>query len=172
MAAKGDSGIVVLVAEAEEVVGRWRDRYDGAAARGHARAHHAAVPVPARGPARRRRDRAAPDDLRSDGAVDLELSETARFPETIYLAPDPPDPFRRLTRAIAAEWPEAPPYGGDYADVMPHLTIADSVGDDLMDEIDDDVRPRLPLHTRVTEAHLLVFDGATWQPRERLPFAG
>ena len=102
---------------------------------------------------------------------DLELRRTTRFPETIYLAPEPAEPFRTLTAAIAAEWPEAPPYGGAYPDVTPHLTIGDAVTTEVMDEIDADVAPQLPLRTRITEAHLWVFDGARWQPRERLPFA-
>jgi 2'-5' RNA ligase len=107
----------------------------------------------------------------AEPALDLELRRTNRFPETIYLEPEPGDPFRRLTTAIAAEWPEAQPYGGVFDDVKPHLTIADGVGAAVMDEIDPPVTAGLPVRARLTGAHLFVFDGRRWQPREELPFS-
>jgi 2'-5' RNA ligase len=172
MAASGDSGIVVLVPGAEPLVDRWRQRHDRAARQGMPA--HITLLYPFLTEARL--DEAVVDRLRSICAptwpIDLELRRTARFPTTIYLAPEPAHPFQALTRAITTAWPEAPPYGGQFEDVMPHLTIADGVETDVMDEIDTDVTPQLPVRTRVAEAQLWVFDGARWQPREHLPFEG
>ena len=42
--------------------------------------------------------------------------------------PDPAEPFRRLTAALAAAFPDYPPYGGRHDDVVPHLTVAQSAG--------------------------------------------
>ncbi len=83
------------------------------------------------------------------------LRRTERFQqEILYLAPEPSEPFLRLTEAIAAEWPEYPPYEGEHDTVIPHLTVAH--GDEpLLDEIAEDVEPQLPIRVRASEAHLL-----------------
>jgi len=52
------------------------------------------------------------------------LSAVARFSATAYLAPAPPAPFVALTEALAAEFAEFPPFGGEFATVIPHLTVA------------------------------------------------
>jgi 2'-5' RNA ligase len=52
------------------------------------------------------------------------LSHVARFPGVLFIAPDPPDPFVELTQSICAAWPGHPPYGGAYAQIVPHLTVA------------------------------------------------
>jgi len=41
----------------------------------------------------------------------------------IHLVPDPDDPFRALTRALWAAYPQCPPYAGTFDDVRPHLTL-------------------------------------------------
>jgi 2'-5' RNA ligase len=168
----GDSGVVVLVPDADPLVGSWRLRYDPAAAQGmpaHITLLHPFLPDT-------RLDHEVTDGLRDllapMPAFDLELRRTARFPETIYLEPEPDDPFRRMTAAIAAAWPEAPPYGGMYPDVIPHLTVADRVTVEVMDEAERAVGPALPVCTRVAEAHLFVFDGDRWQPRASFPLGG
>src|SRR4051812_18070902 len=40
------------------------------------------------------------------------LSQVGRFPTTAYLAPVAAAPFIELTNAVAAEFPDYPPYGG------------------------------------------------------------
>ncbi|HEV7758910.1 MAG TPA: hypothetical protein VGO78_07970, partial [Acidimicrobiales bacterium] len=62
--------------------------------------------------------------------------------------------------------------GGVYTDVIPHLTIADRVSTEVMDEAERAVEPGLPVRTRVSEAHLFVFDGDRWQPRASFPLGG
>lgn len=52
------------------------------------------------------------------------LDELDEFPDgVIHLVPDPQAPFRALTARLAAAFPETPPYGGAYDDVVPHLTL-------------------------------------------------
>lgn len=56
---------------------------------------------------------------------DFALTSVRRFPDgVLYLAPEPTEPFAAITRALARRWPEHPPYGGAYADVIPHLSVA------------------------------------------------
>ena len=52
------------------------------------------------------------------------LAEVAVFPSgTTYLAPEPVAPFRSLTHALWRHFPEYPPYGGQFDDVVPHLSV-------------------------------------------------
>ena len=53
------------------------------------------------------------------------LDRVARFPQTTYLVPEPPDAFAAMTGAIVHEFPDYPPYGGRFSQVIPHLTVAD-----------------------------------------------
>lgn len=43
----------------------------------------------------------------------------------VYLRPTPDIPFRQMTAAVAARWPDWPPYGGIHGAPTPHLTIGD-----------------------------------------------
>ena len=74
------------------------------------------------------------DGLRElfDAAPSFAVSfrELRRWPEMAYLAPEPPEPFTRLTEAIAGRWPAHPPYEGIHDVVIPHLTVA--YGDDAL----------------------------------------
>ncbi len=55
---------------------------------------------------------------------DLRLERIATFPDgIIHLCPEPDEPFRLLTEQLWAAFPECPPYGGEFADVVPHLTL-------------------------------------------------
>jgi hypothetical protein len=51
------------------------------------------------------------------------LSAVGRFPGVLYLAPQPAQPFVALTRAVEARWPRYPPYRGEFAEVIPHVTV-------------------------------------------------
>ena len=87
-------------------------------------------------------------------AFDVAFRELRRWPEMAYLAPEPPEPFTRLTAAIVERWPDYPPYEGIHETVIPHLTVA--YGDDaLLAEVEADVTPKLPIEAHVTEAVLL-----------------
>jgi 2'-5' RNA ligase len=101
--------------------------------------------------------------------LDVAFRRTARFPDVLYLDPEPADSLRALTAAIAGRWPEAPPYGGAFDDV-PHLTVAHSAGERVLNEIEAEMRARLPLGARLAEACLYLFDGERWRLRARLPF--
>jgi 2'-5' RNA ligase len=52
------------------------------------------------------------------------LAEVRQFPGgVLYLAPEPEEPLRRLAARLAAAFPQTPPYGGEFPDSIPHLTI-------------------------------------------------
>lgn len=52
------------------------------------------------------------------------LNRVGRFPATAYLAPDPAEPFIALTQALVRQFPEYPPFRGEHASIIPHLTVA------------------------------------------------
>ena len=167
---KGQSAVVVPVPTAEGVVSAWRQRFDTSAAQGMPA--HITVLFPFLPEHRLTGDVVARlRELCSELPVlDVRFSRTARFPEVLYLDPEPSDGLRQLTGAITQQWPDAPPYGGAFYEVIPHLTVAHGVGDDVLDGVEADVRPGLPLSARLAEARLYVFDGVRWRSRARLPF--
>jgi len=99
----------------------------------------------------------------------VRFRRVGRFPGVVYLAPEPAEPFSRLTEAVVARYPGFPPYGGAFSDVIPHLTIAES-GDAPLDEIAERAGAALPFGYRATALEVLVegSDGR-WSRRWRLP---
>jgi 2'-5' RNA ligase len=80
------------------------------------------------------------------------LADVGTFPRVLYLAPEPAQPFRELTDALWSRWPQFPPYGGAYDDVIPHLTVA--TGRQPPDVIER-LQRLLPLEARAAEVWLL-----------------
>lgn len=104
-------------------------------------------------------------------AFEARFRTTARFPDVLYLAPEPAGPFVLLTEAIAGTFPDYPPYEGAFDTVVPHLTVAQ--GDDrLLAEAEADVARSLPIESFVREAVLLEEvepHWGRWQVRARFP---
>ncbi|MFD0482186.1 2'-5' RNA ligase family protein [Kineococcus sp. GCM10028916] len=170
-----DTALLVLVPEAEPVVGRWRDRLDPAAAWGvpaHVTVLYPFVPLEAL-------DDAAFAVLTAIAAgtpaVDVELARTATFgTDVLWLAPEPAEPFRTLTRAVGDRFPQALPYGGAHGgfdDVVPHLTVADHPSAADLEAARTDVGARLPVRTRVRELTLLAGEHRPggWRVERRFP---
>ena len=164
------SGVIVSVPPAEPVVGELRLRHTGDGPLGVPA--HVTLLVPFVPPAELTDDveerlarliAAAP-------AFDVTFARAARWPELVYLEPDPADPFVRLTEAIVAEWPEHPPYEGVHETVIPHLTVAESDDDAFLDQIAAGLEPQLPIELCVQEAQLFV-EGDDGRWRERRTFS-
>jgi 2'-5' RNA ligase len=90
-------------------------------------------------------------------AFDFELGRVDRFanePGTLFLAPEPASPFLDLTVELTGAFPSHPPYGGEHATIVPHLTVAhgDRV---LLDSLEPEVQPHLPIAARATEVWLM-----------------
>lgn len=118
------SGLVVPMPELEALVGEHRRAWDPVAALGAGA--HVTVLFPFAPPGRV--DASVLDRIARalDGiapfAVTFDTLET--FPDDVlYLAPEPADRFRALTQALAAAFPEYPPYLGRFTDIVPHLTV-------------------------------------------------
>jgi 2'-5' RNA ligase len=164
--------VIVPVPEAEPLVSRWRRRYDPSTKRGMQ--PHITVVYPFL-----RGDRLTAGVLGRLGDVcaslpvlEVTFERTARFPRVLYLEPSPADGLRAVTIAVAREWPEAPPHGGDFDKVVPHLSVARGVRRPVMDAIDAELSPLLPLSATLTRASLCVLEEGRWLERASLPFGG
>ena len=164
------SAVLVTVPEAEPVVGEWRRRYTLDAPAGIPA--HVTILFPFVEPERLGEAEGRLAELVADTpAFDLSFARTARWPELLYLVPEPAEPFVALTRAVEREWPDQPPYGGAHETIVPHLTVAESTDPALLDRIVADVEPQLPIVTPVREASLFAEDHAgRWREHGRLPF--
>lgn len=89
-------------------------------------------------------------------AFDFSLASVGRFPGVVYLAPEPAAPFVALTGALVERWPEHPPYGGAYPEVVPHVTLA------YGEAVPEDVLARLPLRVRAREVWLMARAFRRW----------
>lgn len=84
-------------------------------------------------------------------AFDFKLSTVGSFGnELTYLAPEPADPFVRLTNMLAAAFPKWPPYGGAFEENIPHL----SIGAGLTSAEEGAVRESLPISSTAGEVTL------------------
>jgi 2'-5' RNA ligase len=164
--------VVVHVPEAEPAVRRWRLEHTYDAPVGMPAHVTLLFPfVPAAGIAEARARLAGL--LARHEPFDATFARTARFPDLLFLEPEPADRFGALTEAIAAEWPEHPPYEGEHETVVPHLTVAESEDTSLLDRIAAEVEGRLPIRKRVDAASLFVEDEhGRWHEHSRVPLGG
>lgn len=82
------------------------------------------------------------------------LTEISRFPGgTTYLSPEPAGPFRQLTHELMKLFPEFPPYGGAFEDIVPHLSVPVLDGEDP-DTLRRELGSRFPIGAHAREAAL------------------
>lgn len=158
----GGTALVLPVPEVEHVVSTWREQFDPSAGQGMPAHITVLVPFLAL-------ERIGASELAAlrrlfacMGAVAVEFPRIGSFADVLYLDPVPPAPFVELTSRVARRWPEAPPYGGTFDDVVPHLTLAHGGDEALADRIREDVGPALPLKTVLYEARLAAFKAGRW----------
>jgi 2'-5' RNA ligase len=167
---EGESAIIVPV-NVPIALARLRDRMDPSAAVGVPA--HVTLLYPFMPPA------ALKDDVRRvieriiarEPSFSVNFRSVARWPSVVYLPPEPVEPFRRLTAALAAEFPDYPPYGGVHADVVPHLTVAEGQPDDYFAAAEHALPALLPVRDTVREAWLIGHQpDRPWRTLWRLPF--
>lgn len=80
-----------------------------------------------------------------------------RFPGDglVYAHPEPVSPWQRLTGMLVDAWPQCPPYGGQFAEVVPHLSIDHADDAAALEPL---VRPLLPVSMVVDEAVLAWYE--------------
>jgi 2'-5' RNA ligase len=165
------SALVLLVPEAEPLVGEFRSRFDISAASGLPA--HITILTPFAPPDSLSRNTMA--ELRAlfagHARFEFTLAGVCGFPSVVYLVPEPLGSFAALTHASAARFPGYPLYGGAFEDPVPHLTVAQyPLAEDLAavsDCIVSRVGRSLPVHCRAHEVSLAVKRGGYWSVEER-----
>jgi 2'-5' RNA ligase len=173
-----ESALTIVIPEAEPAVADWRARYDPVSVAANIPAHvtllYPFVP----------RDALTPEieaDLAALFASERPFTATfagvCAFPaEVLYLAPDDPAPFDRLTRLLAARFPATPPYGGTIADPIPHITIGKTSALEHVEAVGREAglhwaAGRLPVTVWVTRAAFMEQDEVgKWSVRRWLEF--
>ena len=150
------SALLVLVPAAEPAVGKHRARLDASARDGVPA--HLTVLYPFLPPGQ-----IGDDELTALARLfagfpsfAVTLDRVSWFGEqVVWLGPRDEAPFRALTDLVFASYPACAPYGGRYADVIPHLTIGHDAALDVLRAAAEDVRPHLPIQTRATQVTLM-----------------
>ncbi|MFE1880444.1 2'-5' RNA ligase family protein [Streptomyces diastatochromogenes] len=165
----GQSGLIVRVPAAEPAVRAWRDRLDPSARVGVPA--HVTVLFPFLDASRIDQGvcTAIGEVLDRHQSFGVRFERCGRFPGVLYLAPEPDTPFRRLTEAFVARWPENPPFGGQFDDVVPHLTVAQGQDEAVLEKAEADLLGSLPVVAHVSSVDLLVHDGTRWRQRGSFP---
>ena len=107
-------------------------------------------------------------------AFDFALRRANRWePGILWLAPEPDDPFRELTRLVTDRWPEYPPYGGEHPENIPHLTVTHDAPPADVDRAEEATRRTLPIRAHAENVGLWTEDETgRWSELERFPLAG
>lgn len=167
-----ESAVVVRVAALDEPITRLRGRF-GLPRKPNGIGPHVTVIVPFLAQ-QDLADEATLASLREVCAAvapfDVTFARTARFPHVLYLAPEPAEPFIALTRDLTARWPQLKPYAGKEKQVIPHLTVTTSRPPKVFHQVDEALRPLLPVRVQIDAAQLYLFDGRRWTEHAQLPF--
>ncbi|WP_433290852.1 2'-5' RNA ligase family protein [Actinoplanes sp. CA-030573] len=167
------SALIVPIPEAEPAVAKHRDRLDLAAAWGVPA--HVTVLYPFL-PAAELDEHVLATLKRIVAGVPaffLTLDGIDWFGDrTVWLSPNPAEPFRRLTAEVVAHFPGYLPYGGAFDEVVPHLTIGEGHPVEELTAAGEAILPYLPIHARVDAVRLITGreePGGSWLTRAVFP---
>jgi 2'-5' RNA ligase len=165
-----ESALIIAVPEAEPLVKEWRERFDYSAGVGVPAHITLLYPFMPPGEITPAVAAALHAFFAQYAAFEFTLPELRRFPEVLYLAPSPAEPFKALTHAVVERYPDYPPYGGSYSEVIPHLTIADVEEAGQLDDIErgfmDQHGAQLPVQAKASEVVLIENTSGRWEIRQ------
>lgn len=161
-----EAALVVLVPEADALVGSFRERYDPSALEGMLA--HITINYPFQP---KQTDRELLIEELSDlfsgfPSARFKLTELRQSPDTLYLAVEPEQPFKDLVVAVANRYPESPPYGGAVDEIIPHVTVAEETPDvefrDIAWEFASSSKGQLPIEGMADEIWLMDYKDGVW----------
>jgi 2'-5' RNA ligase len=85
--------------------------------------------------------------------LEFDLATLAYFPGVSYIAPEPAAPLVSLTTVLISAFPEFRPYGGQFDEIIPHLTLA--MTDDLPTPVRTAISALLPHRVTADEVWLM-----------------
>jgi ribosomal protein S18 acetylase RimI-like enzyme len=167
-----ESALVILVPTAEGLVKPFRARHDPSAALGvpaHVTLLYPFLPPHQIGTTTHGTLRTF---FAGQHAFDFSVTTLKRFESPIavlYLALEPAEPFGQLTLALGGLYPDLPPYRGKFAQIVPHLTVAQAPDAGTLDAIIDQFarasHDRLPIAATAREVALLDNQSGRWETR-------
>lgn len=162
---ENQSAVIIPIPEVEPVVRELRLRYDPAARLGVPA--HVTLLYPFCAPQTLDRETKTLETFcGSIAAFRFSFTDVRRFPATAYLHPDKAEAFTRITRKLVDLWPQCKPYGGAFPDIVPHLTVADRVTDEILDTVEKLLRRQLPLQCAAREISIFASDDTgTWSKK-------
>lgn len=161
-----EAALVVLVPEADALVGPFRERFDRSAVEGMLA--HITINYPFQP---RQTDRKLlAEELEAlfsrFPVTRFKLTELRRFPDTLYLAVEPERLFRNMIDRVANRYPESPPYGRAFERVVPHVTVAEETpGIDFRDiarEFAAASKGKLPIEGMANQVWLMDYKDHVW----------
>ena len=163
-----ETAVVVVFPELEPLIGRFRREHTPSGARGMPA--HATLVVPFADS-----EAVSAEDLVAIARVfepfapfELRFRETARFPGTLYLRPERGRPLVALTEALVAAFPAFPPYGGEFPEIIPHVTVAN--GDErVLSRVEPGLAGSFDLTVRVERVWLFENAAAGWKRHTSFP---
>lgn len=173
-AREAESAVLVPCPRAERVVEAWRTRLDPSCGRGVPA--HVTLLYPF----------VSPPDIDAEvlqrlgevaggaQAFEFSLAAVRWFREqAVYLAPEPVEPFQRLTGALVEAFPGYPPYGGVHDHVVHHLTVGDAAAVRDMRQAAEALEGVLPIRETASDLHLMVGsdEPGSWRVVARLPLS-
>jgi 2'-5' RNA ligase superfamily len=91
----------------------------------------------------------------------LQLAATGWFgDQVLWLAPTDPALFRALTHGVHEAFPAFPPFGGQYDEVIPHLTVGHGRPVNELRAAEKSVQPQLPIEADATTVRLMTEQSA------------
>ena len=165
------SAVLIPVPQADSVVGRYRFEYDPVAAAGVPA--HVTLVVPWLPPGEITDEDLAEleAELADVHAFDFALTRVDWFGRRVlWVAPEPADPFLKLTHRIADRF-NTPPWDDEFDEVVPHLTVAHASDGVELVPIAADVATRLPVRCRAEEVWVMVGGGGRWERRHHILLA-
>ena len=167
------SAIVIPFLEVDDVVGAWRRLLDPAQVRGIPA--HVTVLFPFVHPIGLSSEvlNVLEDFFLKAFTFNVAFDSTAWFEDrVVYLEPNPGQQFRTMTTQLLRAFPSCIPYGGTFADPIPHLTLGDGAPLESLLEAEAAVRESFPIETQAKEAWLMTggMGPSSWSIRQSFPF--
>ena len=161
-----EAALVVFVPEAEALIGPFQEKYEQTASEGLLPHITINYPFQPRQPDRKQLIKDLSALFSSFPPIRFELTELRQFPDTLYLAVEPEQPFRDMIEAVAIQYPESPPYGGAIAEIIPHLTITGipkgADPRDIRREFTVEASGKLPIEGKASQVWLIEYQNNYW----------
>lgn len=171
-----ESSLVILVPEAEPVVRAFREKFDPSASKGMPA--HITINYPFQVDISSLPDRFEKlETLFSKyPPIQFALALINQFPGVLYLEPLPVSPLIEIIQAVAEEFPESPPYNGEFGEIIPHLTVAQVEEARIFNQVYSDfcVYSRGLIPVTVTTENICLMDNkdGNWKVRKKFWLQG